>query len=107
MKILKQIEEFGKKFFLKKFKTNLKKIRIFQWKTFLHEHGSKKSIEVKSDKRTEELRANGRNMLKKAFDKATLDALEDPEEIETTKNYNTNLAEQIEREGEEMTIFIN
>ena len=46
-------------------------------------------------------------MLKKAFDKATLDALEDPEEIETTKNYNTNLAEPIEREGEEMTIFIN
>lgn len=45
-------------------------------------------------------------MLKKAFDKATLDALEDPEEIETTKNYNTNLAEQIEREGEKMTIFI-
>ena len=44
-------------------------------------------------------------MLKKAFDKATLDALEDPEEIETTKNYNTNLAEQIEREGEKkMTI---
>ena len=103
MIILKKLQNLEKNFVKEKIR---KKLRIFQWKTFLHEHGSKKSIEVKSDKRTEELRTNGRNMLKKAFDKATLDALEDPEEIETTKNYNTNLAEQIEREGEKMTIFI-
>ena len=68
----------------------------------MREQASKQSIEVKSDRRSEELRGNGRSLVLKAFDEATLDgdAFDgEQSEAQAIRQYNANLAEQIEREG--------
>ena len=64
---------------------------------------------MKSDRRSEELRGNGRSLIVKAFDEATFDgdAFEGDEgEAQTIRQYNQNLAEQIEREGSSLNFKI-
>jgi len=78
-----------------------------QWKQFLKEHAEKKSIEVKSDRKTEEMRKNGRGLILKAFSDATISGHTDPEEIAEIESYNQTLAEQIEREGNIQVFILN